>query len=39
MIKNDTVQAAIFELGYAHGRCQVPPLYELLNATIDDPLD
>ena len=25
-IKKDIVQVAIRELGYAHGRCQVPPL-------------
>ena len=38
MIKNYIFQAAICELGDAHGRCQVPPLDELLNVTIDEPL-
>ena len=37
--KNDIVQASIFELGDVHIRCQVPPLDELLNVTIDEPLD
>ena len=39
LLKNDIVQAAIRELVYAHGRCQVPPLDELLNDNIDEPLD
>ena len=39
MIKNYIFQAEICELGDAHGRFQVPPLDELLNATIDEPLD
>ena len=38
MIKNYIFQAAICELGDAHGRCQVPPLDEFLNVTIDEPL-
>ena len=33
------VQAKKIELGDAHGRCQLPPLDELLNATIIEPLD
>ena len=39
MITNDIVQVSICELGYAHGKCQVPLLGQLLNATIDEPLD
>ena len=39
MIKNDIVQAEIFELGDAHDRRQVPSCDELLKATIDEPLD
>ena len=27
------------KLGDAHGRCHVPPLDNLLNSTIDEPLD
>ena len=38
MFKDDIFQAEIRELGDAHDICQVPPLYELLNATIDEPL-
>ena len=38
-LKNDIVQAGIFELGDAHGRCQVPLLDELPNSTINKPLD
>ena len=37
-LKNDIVQAGIREIVDAHGRCQVPPLDELINATIDEPL-
>ena len=37
--KNDIVQASIFDLGGVHIRCQGPPLDELLNVTIDEPLD
>ena len=33
------VQAEIRELKDAFGRCQVPHLDELLNATTDEPLD
>ena len=36
--KNDIVQAAISDLGDAHGICQVPPLYKLANSNIDKPL-
>ena len=36
---NNIAQGAICEIGDAHGRCQVTPLDELLNATIDEPLD
>ena len=38
-LKNDIVQASIFDLGGVHIRCQGPPLDELLNVTIDEPLD
>ena len=38
-IKNDIVQSEIRELGDTHGRCQVTPLDELLNASINEPLD
>ena len=34
-LKNDIVQAEIREIGDSRGRCQVLPLDELLNATID----
>ena len=37
--KNDIVQASIFELGDVHIRCQVPPLDELFNVTINEPID
>ena len=37
-IKNDIVQADNRELGDVHGICKVPPLDELLNATIDEHL-
>ena len=33
------VQSEVFELGDAHCRCQFTPLDELLNSTIDKPLD
>ena len=36
---NCIVHEAILELVDAYSRCQVPPLDELLNATIDEPLD
>ena len=38
-IKNYTVQAEIIVLGDVHSVFQAPPLYELLNATIDYPSD
>ena len=38
-LKNDILQAEICEIGYAHSRCQVTPLGELLYSTIDEPLD
>ena len=37
-LKNDIFQAVIFELRDANGKCQVPPLNDLLNATSNEPL-
>ena len=38
-INYNVFQAEVREIGDAHGRFQVPPLDELLNATINEPLD